>query len=1406
LKASYHRIDKSILALVDSLACRRDMLRNSIMSQSLFAVVLLGALLGGFGEASAQPPELRGRVVDEAGNPVKGASVELQPIFPVYDRSLEVMDGLIFPEPERRVRTSAAGEYVLPVPEPGMWYVEIWADGKITLRHKLVPLLETEVLPPAVLTADLGLEVRVQDEQGNALPGAKVWLAPDTSDERELESQRRARSEGWEARGRIGDTDDTGRVRLSRRAGQPLVAYGYAIGFLPSQATPVTGDSVTLRLERGLPYEIRLFEPDGDPAAAVLVQIGDPSWNHATTDEDGRVQVYLQPEVTLAFGMITPDGQLETGTLAASEEELAQGPEEYEELTLPEPVVLEGIVLDDRYQEPIAGAWVWSVRDPGHIVLTDRRGRYRLIRGSGSRWWIEAAAPGYRPASTLAQRDGAEISSTSLLLSRASGLGGRVVDADGNGVDSAEIVAYPVDGSGGASEPPKAFSGQDGTFDIRGLAAEETYDLVVTAPGFAEKRQVIQPSQTDPLVIVLTQGRSVRGRLVSAQGAAVVGGEVALIPTPDAWRQMAVYPRQRREYEPPTGVSDAEGRFRIDNLPDGPLGAVVTAYDHATKLVPHVDFPAGADAADLGDLVLVPSVRLHGVVVDSNDNPIAGARVEANRSTYFWSIVNWILEGRRESPGVVTDESGRFAFDGFEAGERLSILVHHADYLHQMEQEIEAGADTPVRIVLDRGGRISGRVVTDTGEPLQDFEVQARSRRSQEPGALGRGFSGGDTTTTRTIEEGTFELPNVTPGTVSLTGRGGGYITAQPLEVELRSGQEITEVVLRLRPASELAGRVTDESGRPVVQAQVSLNQDKPSRFSTVSDHIGNTVTNADGNYRIDNLDATAPSLVLSVSHDEYSPLTKQIELEPGVNRLDLVLESGLSIAGFVVSATGEPIAGASVALEGGQGGIHDRQSSTLSLDDGSFEITGVAPGTYKIFAMKEGYARSFHPQPVDVAGSGVRDLTLRMTRGGTIRGRIVGIEPQDLDRVHISANDGESQFAMGVADGSGEYRIDNVAFSEGTVRGVSQETGRAVSESFTLDTDGGETWIDLEFRTGGSTLSGYVLVDGEPAAQMQVVARGGLEGAGTASTDRSGRFEMQGLDDGRYTISLFGSYPILEAEVVDVAGDTEVTIDLSTSRIAGRVVDAATGEPIADAMVRIHNEAGWFGMQGSETVTDSSGAFEIILAAEGKTVAVEARADGFAHQTVPIEVLPGERVTGVEVALESGGELELEVLLASGLRPQYVGIGVTDASGRTVFADSLYGTGWVHRLRSIPPGDWRLLVMGQGGGTVAVPISVPGPPVSVTLPSEAKIVLDLTGIQGLTPAARVRLLTPSGEPFGFPIGGSILYEQPLTSTRQTLRWLAPGNWIVELIDASGQSRQQPVTTIAGQTTEIVMN
>ena len=236
-------------------------------------------------------------MVDEAGAAIAGARVELLGVIPRYEGGRRVAAGVLRPEIEVEVASARDGWYRLPVPEPGMWQVEISAAGKIPVRRRLIPLLEDRELPEAELERDGGVWIRVEDEEGRAVAGAQVGIHVRWN-EAEQRFQRRDRA--WEDRGRFGLSDEAGNLLLSRHRGTAIEIYAYARGFLPSVAQTVEGERATIRLERGRRIEVRFLTADGEPAAQALLRVGEQRWPSVTTDHRGRAPLFVRAGEPLA--------------------------------------------------------------------------------------------------------------------------------------------------------------------------------------------------------------------------------------------------------------------------------------------------------------------------------------------------------------------------------------------------------------------------------------------------------------------------------------------------------------------------------------------------------------------------------------------------------------------------------------------------------------------------------------------------------------------------------------------------------------------------------------------------------------------------------------------------------------------------------------------------------------------------------------------------------------------------------------------------------------------------------------------------------------------------------------------------------------------------------------------------
>jgi len=472
-----------------------------------------------------------------------------------------------------------------------------------------------------------------------------------------------------------------------------------------------------------------------------------------------------------------------------------------------------------------------------------------------------------------------------------------------------------------------------------------------------------------------------------------------------------------------------------------------------------------------------------------------------------------------------------------------------------------------------------------------------------------------------------------------------------------------------------------------------------------------------------------------------------------------------------------------------------------VSGRDGSFEIRGLGSGVYQLQARKPGFAVSA-AQSVETSDSPAANVILTLRRGGTIRGRILGLEPDELAQVQVMATD-QKAAAAGLVGDDAEYRIPNVDFSEGQVMASSGRRGQVVFEKFTLDTRGGETWVDLEFAAG-SSLTGVVLLNGEPIVQAQIMAIGGSGGVGSSSTDTTGRFRIVGLEDGSYQVMVMLAGTLNHREPVSVVGDTEITIEISNVRLSGRVIAEDGREAVVGAQVSavVENDLVSF-LPGAQAEATIGGEFELYVPA-GRSVLLRAKAPGYAEGSLRVDTLPGIEISGIEFALRPGAGLELDVALWTGVRPDLVSLALVDAAGNRVLADALVARpAGRFRFSSAPPGDWTLLVAAEQSAVVARAVTVPGPRVDVVLPQGATVSVEILNPGSENAAGMVRLVSPAGGVLRFPAFGHVLSEMPVFGSRTEIAFVPAGDWVVELIDAAGRVRSQAVTTVPGETARV---
>ena len=561
----------------------------------------------------------------------------------------------------------------------------------------------------------------------------------------------------------------------------------------------------------------------------------------------------------------------------------------------------------------------------------------------------------------------------------------------------------------------------------------------------------------------------------------------------------------------------------------------------------------------MGTVALRPGASLTGRVTDVKGRPIAEAEVRIVESGRMSFLA--LLAGLEEEPAALSAADGRFRVSGLDPGQAVDVAVTRRGYGRADALRVEPAA-APLAITLHPALRLSGRVVGPRGEPVPRAELILTGMRQH----------GGDVAMSTPLrgesdEEGRFAFKEVEPGTLHLIATAPGWQPGTLAEISA-ADEDVEGLELVLSPAGAVEGRVTDAAGRPVPGASVSLAEGEAEAVD-LSRLFGASATDGDGWYRVEGL-ALGPRSI-AAEDDQGRRTVGEVEVRPGVARLDLRFRRGVEVAGRVVDAAGAPVAGVWVNLFGDSAASEDHGVRTGA--DGAFVLADVENGTYRLEASSKGHAEA-ELGPLEIAGADVVGLEIRLDAGGTVVGRVLGVEPELLSRVEVhGGRQGEGfQFQRGMVDHEGRYRLPNLAAGEWLVVAELRDSGRRVQGLVTLEPGVAEAALDLDFDTG-FTLSGRVTRDGAPLPGATIEAHGrGVSDRGSASTDRDGRFRIRSLEAGTYEVTVYAGTATRREEMA-LTGDREVSFELEMAAVAGRVIDAIERTPVAGALGARRND-----------------------------------------------------------------------------------------------------------------------------------------------------------------------------------------------------------------------------------------
>ena len=922
---------------------------------------------------------------------------------------------------------------------------------------------------------------------------------------------------------------------------------------------------------------------------------------------------------------------------------------------------------------------------------------------------------------------------------------------------------------------PWAVSGTGGGFTIPGLSAgplrltalkagsppADSGPLTLAAGATARVRLRLVKGTWLALQAVGPQGRPLRG--VSARVFTDEGGRI-LSP----WRSIEG-PRSELGDPIAAGSSDGEGALRLQPLPSGDLAVELSLPGYVTRWL-DVELPE--EGKDLGPQELESGVTVAGRVVDEAGRGVADADVYASGGP--WGGLGF------GPPVARSDTLGTFAIA--DRPRRGEIFLEARGEGVVMSQPIKVVLPPlgPVELRVSRARALEGRVLDErSAEAVRGARIYASRGMQRSVGSLTSFFSRG-AAQGETDETGRFRLEGLETGAYTVTITASGYKDAVAEAVVPEEGQP-KALTVPLKRGAAIRGRVVDAQEAPAAGVDVYAEQAVMQvRSSTDYPSGGSARTGPDGSFVIEGLEAGRYEVV---AEDETGAQARElVEAGSGTDVVLRLLSPG-AVEGTVVSPDGTPVAGARV-LTFAPGRPMEGERTTDA--GGSFAFENLSPGSYRVAASHEKYGSA--GRQVTVEPGRTARVEIAFPRGGVVLGTVRGLAPQELkDCLVLSSAAG----SPGRPAADGTFRL------EGVPVGVSQVTAFVLSstkqrtekvEVEDLDTP---VRVELDFSTS-ITLRGSVRRGSRPAPGIGVQAQSAGQGsaAGTV-TDQEGQFEITGLDPGEFVVSALDDQGrTLVSQRVTATTDARVDLVVPGGSLAGRVTDASSGSPVAEAAVRAtrQGEAG----QGQAAWTDEAGSFAFHELADGAFV-VRAEAPGYSPGEARAVVSMGQG-RDVAIALRPEQHLTLIVRDADG--------GVPDQVFLTPMRNGqVFDTIWVRCDRegravvtTLAPGVYTLRV-GSWQGAAIIRAAVPGPDTGVRLSPTGTLVVAAPPGPG---SWRVRLVT-GGLVVPMPSWQGLSGGEWTEIGQAGLRLSVPaGSYTVQAMRPDGTVREQQVVVPAG--------
>jgi protocatechuate 3,4-dioxygenase beta subunit len=413
------------------------------------------------------------------------------------------------------------------------------------------------------------------------------------------------------------------------------------------------------------------------------------------------------------------------------------------------------------------------------------------------------------------------------------------------------------------------------------------------------------------------------------------------------------------------------------------------------------------------------------------------------------------VSGQDAAAAESDDEPGNYLFAGLSR-EPAAIDVTATGYL-PARVSARAGQQEPLTIALKRGHTLRGRIHDENGQPLD------RAAISRENDV--KAFSDTD---------GTFELIGLEleemrigvsrPGSIGRTiAIAPNQLDGPPLDIELSSGLHVK-------------GRVVAGDGQPVAVRVVAQSAELGAGFVyTSSDAAGRFEITGLAPARYDFTAGNEMTAAYGVVRDVDVEHVREIVLPVTTS------ETG-TVTGRVTGLSPEYVSG-TVGAAG-----YDGEARSLTSDDGTFRLEGVAAGKQTVSALVTNAVgqQRLASVSVDVPAGGETHVEIAFGPQRLVHGRVTRAGTP-LSWASISfRGDEQSAIARTDVDGRYEVRLEPVRYAV-TVREGGPETFHLTDLPYRGEVDAQQTAFDIAIEEAEVRVHVIDTQTGEPVVEARV-------------------------------------------------------------------------------------------------------------------------------------------------------------------------------------------------------------------------------------------------------------------------------------------------------------------------------